>query len=69
MNTASLSKTIEKHFITFEEKLRFYFPSTAINYCDLVRNPCSSVGELHNNLTLQVQEKLIELRQDLELRL
>ena len=29
MNTASLCKTAQKHLIILEEKLCFYFPSTA----------------------------------------
>ena len=57
-----------KTLITLEEKLCFYFPSTAINCYDWVRDTYSSVAELNNTLTLQEQEKLIVLRQDRGLR-
>ena len=59
MNTASLCETMQKHLITLEEKLCFYFSSTAIHCYNWVRNPYSSVAELHNTLTLQEQEELI----------
>ena len=35
----------------------------------MIRNPYRSVTELHNTLTLQEQDELIELRQDRGLRL
>ena len=69
MSIASLCETIQKHLITLKEKLCFYFSSTAINCCDWVRDFYSSVAELHNTLTLQEQEELIELRKDGGLRL
>ena len=52
MNTASLCETIQKQLITLEEKSCFYFPLTAINSYYWVKNPYSSVAELHNTLTL-----------------
>ena len=35
----------------------------------MIRDPYRSVAELHNTLTLQEQDELIELRQDRGLRL
>ena len=52
MNTASLHETTQKYLITLEEKLCFYFPSTAINCYDWVRDPYSSVAESHITPTL-----------------
>ena len=69
MNTVSLNETIQKHLIILEEKLSFYFPSTAINCYDWVRDPYSSVAEVDNALTLQKQEELVHVRQDRGLRL
>ena len=69
VNTVSLNETIQKHLITLEEKLFFYFPSTAINCYDWVRDPYSSVAEVDNTLTLQEQEQLVQVRQDRGLRL
>ena len=68
MNTVSLNETIQKHLIILEEKLSFYFPSTAINCYDWVRDPYSSVVEVDNALTLQKQEELVHVRQDRGLR-
>ena len=68
VNTVSLNETIQRHLITLEEK-SFYFPSTAINCYDWVRDPNSSVAEVDNTLTLQEQEKLVQVRQDRGLRL
>ena len=64
MNTVSLNETKQKHLIILEEKLSFYFPSTAINCYDWVRDPYSSVAEVDNTLTLQEQEELVQVRQD-----
>ena len=47
----------------------FSFFFNCINCYDWVRDTYSSVAELHNTLTLQGQEELIELRQDRGLRL
>ena len=69
VNTVSLNETIQKHLITLEEKLSFYFPSTAINCYDWVRDPYSSVAEVDNTLTLQEQQQLVQVRQDRGLRL
>ena len=69
VNTVSLNETIQKHLITLGEKLSFYFPSTAINCYDWVRDPYSSVAEGDNTLTLQEQEQLVQVRQDRGLRL
>ena len=68
VNTVSLNETIQKHLITLEEKLSFYFPSTAMNCYDWVRDPYSSVAEVDNSLTLQEQEQLVQVRQDRGLR-
>ena len=69
MNIASLSETIQKHLSLLEEKSSFYFPSTALDCYDWVREPYSSEAEVDITLTLQEQEELTELRQDCGLRL
>ena len=69
VNIASLSETIQKHLSVLEEKLSFYFPSTALDCYDWVREPYSSKAEVDITLTLQEQEELTELRQDCGLRL
>ena len=69
VNIASLSETIQKHLNILEEKLFFYFPSTALDCYDGVREPYSSEAEVGTTLTLQEQEELTELRQDRGLRL
>ena len=69
MNIASLSETIQKHLNILEEKLSFYFPSTALDCFDWVREPYSSEAEAGTTLTSQEQEELTELRQDRGLRL
>ena len=69
VNIASLSETIQKHLNILEEKLSFYFPSTALDCYDWVREPYSSEAEVDTTLTLQEQEELTELRQDRGLRL
>ena len=68
VNIASLSKTIQKHLTILEKKLSFYFPSTALDCYDWVREPYSSEAEVDTTLTLQEQEELTELRQDHGLR-
>ena len=69
MNIASLSETIQKHLNILEEKSSFYFPSTALDCYDWVREPYSLEAEADTILTLQEQEGLTELRQDRGLRL
>ena len=69
VNIASLSETIQKHLNILEEKLSFYFPSTALDCYDWVREPYSSEAEVDTTLTLQGQKELTELRQDRGLRL
>ena len=69
VNIASLSETIQKYLNILEKKLSFYFPSTALNCYDWVREPYSSEAEVDITLTLQEQEELTELRQDRGLRL
>ena len=69
VNIAFLSETIQKYLNILEEKLSFYFPSTALDCYDWVRKPYSSEAEVDTTLTLQEQEKLTELRQDRRLRL
>ena len=69
VNIASLSETIQKHLNILEKKLSFYFPSTALDCYDWVREPYSSEAEVDTTLTLQKQEELTELRQDRGLRL
>ena len=69
VNIASLSETIQKHLNIHEEKLHLYFPSTALDCYNWVREPYSSKAEVDTTLTLQEQEELTELRQDRGLRL
>ena len=69
VNTVSLNETTQKHLITLAEKLSFYFPSTAINCYDWVKDPYSSVAEVDYALTLQEQEKMVQLRQNRGIRL
>ena len=46
VNIASLSETIQKHLNILEKKLSFYFPSTALDCYDWVREPYSSEAEV-----------------------
>ena len=69
VNIASLSETIQKHLNILEEKLSFYFPFTALDCYDWVREPYSSEAKVDTTLTLKEQKELTELRQDRGLRL
>jgi len=52
VNTAELCETIGRHLTTLEEKLSFYFPSTATECLDWVRDHYSSATVFGKDMTL-----------------
>ncbi|XP_067947213.1 protein FAM200A-like [Watersipora subatra] len=68
-STDALCEIICKNLKSLEQKLSFYFSSATTECFDWVRDPNSSASVVGEDMTLQVQEQLIELKQDRGLKL